>query len=474
MKKLKQWFKEHDLIKILLGVLIIAFILSWIIPGGKFNGATFEKGTMYRLGLDDLFRMPFYYALNSYLPNIMFFLVIGAFYGVLSRTNGYRKLVAKTAKSFSNKPLLFVLIASLVFTVYASISLEVLPILIFAPFVISVILKLGLGKVVGVAATFGASLIGVLGTTYGNFSLSFLLQNLGIEQSVDMGLKFGILVIAYALYALFMALYIHKVKGKNRAEEETDKFLVTEVKNSKAHIWPVVLIFSIIFIFIVLGYIDYAGAFKVNIFVDFNTWLKDIKLGDLPIISTILGSGIGAFGTWDINVINLIIMLITILLKFMYHIKFDVLLENAFDGVKKMLRPALFVILCYTVYMFGLATYYVPTMVNFIENLFKGFNPIMSALSCFVATIFHSDFGFTGYVVGAFYAASYTDFTNLIAIIYPSINGLASLIVPTSVILMAGLSYADISYKSWLKFIWKFFATMLVILLLVFIVIAYL
>ena len=167
-------------------------------------------------------------------------------------------------------------------------------------------------------------------------------------------------------------------------------------------------------------------------------------------------------------------MIATFLLKFIYHVKFDVLLENAFDGVKKMLRPALFIILCYTVYMFCLATYMVPTMVNFIENLFKGFNPVITALASFVTTIFHTDFGFTGYTVGAFYAASYTDFTNLIAIIYPSINGLASLVVPTSVVLMAGLSYADVSYKSWLKYIWKFFATMLVILLLVFVVIAYL
>ena len=472
MKKLKQWFKNHDLFKVLLGVLILVVILSWIIPGGQFSGATFSSSGMYRLGLDDLFRMPFYYVLNSYLPNIVFILVVGAFYGVLSRTDGYRKLVSKTAKTFENKPLLFVLLASLLFAVYASISMEVLPILVFAPFVISVILKLGLGKVVGVASTFGAALIGILGTTYGNYSLSFLLQNLGLEQTVDMGLKFGILVIAYVVYALFMALYIHKIttkKNKELKEEvETDKFMVAETKSSKAHTWPIILIFSLLLIFIVLGYVDYAGVFKVNIFNDFDTWLRtDVKIGDIPIITT-------AFGTWDMNVISLIIMLSTFLLKFISHVKFDVLLENAFDGVKKMLRPALFIILCYTVCMFGAATYNVPTMVNFIENLFKGFNPIITTLTSFITTLFHSDFGFTGYTVGAFYAASYTDFTNIIAIIYPSINGLASLVVPTSVILMAGLSYADVSYKSWLKFIWKFFATMLVILLLVFVVIAYL
>ena len=287
MKKLKQWFKNHDLFKVLVGLIILTFILSWIIPGGSFSGATYASEGTFRLGIDDLFRMPFYYVINSYLKNIVFILVVGAFYGVLSRTDGYRKLVTKTAASFENKPLLFVLGASLLFAVYASLSLEVLPILVFAPFVISVVLKLGLGKVVGVASTFGATLIGVLGTTYGNFSLSFLLQNLGLEQSVDMGLKFGILVIAYVVYALFMALYIHKLDTKKKElkeEAENDKFSVTETKSKKAHMWPVIVIFSLLFVFMVLGYIDYAGAFKLNIFNDFDTWLGTIKIGEIPII----------------------------------------------------------------------------------------------------------------------------------------------------------------------------------------------
>ena len=54
-----------------------------------------------------------------------------------------------------------------------------------------------------------------------------------------------------------------------------------------------------------------------------------------------------------------------------------------------------------------------------------------------------------------------------------SINGLVSLVAPTSVLLVTGLSMYDVSYKEWLKNIWKFAVILLVLLLILFSVMAY-
>ena len=54
-----------------------------------------------------------------------------------------------------------------------------------------------------------------------------------------------------------------------------------------------------------------------------------------------------------------------------------------------------------------------------------------------------------------------------------SVNGLVSLVAPTSVLLVTGLSMYDVSYKEWLKNIWKIAVILLVLLLILFAVMAY-
>ena len=73
----------------------------------------------------------------------------------------------------------------------------------------------------------------------------------------------------------------------------------------------------------------------------------------------------------------------------------------------------------------------------------------------------------TGLVMGA----TYTDFYTFIASVQPAFNivgqpviafifqvmyGLAMLLAPTSILLFPGLSYLDVKYKDWLKYIWKY------------------
>ena len=57
--------------------------------------------------------------------------------------------------------------------------------------------------------------------------------------------------------------------------------------------------------------------------------------------------------------------------------------------------------------------------------------------------------------------------------IMTSINGLVSLVAPTSVLLVTGLSMYDVSYKKWLKAIWEFAVIVLVILLILFTILTY-
>ncbi len=58
----------------------------------------------------------------------------------------------------------------------------------------------------------------------------------------------------------------------------------------------------------------------------------------------------------------------------------------------------------------------------------------------------------------------------VIAFVVRVMYGLVSFITPTSLFLIAGLSYLNISYKEWLKYIWKLLLQIFVIALVIIII----
>ena len=85
-----------------------------------------------------------------------------------------------------------------------------------------------------------------------------------------------------------------------------------------------------------------------------------------------------------------------------------------------------------------------------------------------ISSLFTADFGYIGYEFGKFIKAAYESDIHQIYVIFPAINGFVQMIAPTSVILLAGLSYTNLSYKEWIKYIWKFMLIFLVALLIIF------
>ena len=62
---------------------------------------------------------------------------------------------------------------------------------------------------------------------------------------------------------------------------------------------------------------------------------------------------------------------------------------------------------------------------------------------------------------------------NIGMLIYVTINGLVGFVAPTSAIMLLGLTYLDIPYKKWIKYIWKFALVMLALLLIIFVLLTY-
>ena len=154
MKKIKSMFEKHDLLKIMLLVILVTIVLTWVIPYGYFSGTEFSSQGLAREGLSDILLSGVYSA-SFFLQQLLFVAFIGLFYGVVSKTSGYKAFVSGVAKKFKGKEKIFVLIASLFVTLLTTFLSQTFVVLIFVPFIINVASKLKLDKLTAFLATFG-------------------------------------------------------------------------------------------------------------------------------------------------------------------------------------------------------------------------------------------------------------------------------------------------------------------------------
>ena len=168
-------------------------------------------------------------------------------------------------------------------------------------------------------------------------------------------------------------------------------------------------------------------------------------------------------------------MFLTILLLVLiYKVKLDDVFDGFVEGVKKALAPAFISILVYTVLV--LVTYhpFQLTIYKAILGMTKGFNIATTAVVAILSSVINADAAYSFQSVIPYYASvvTKTDTYPLVAVIFQSMYGLTMLVAPTSLILMATLSYLKVSYKDWLKNVWKLLLELFVILLIIFIILA--
>ena len=483
---MKKLFKEHDLAKLVLAMLILVIVLTWIIPTGSFStGVTFSKGTIQRIGLVHVF-YGITYALQNFSIQVIFILFVGIFYGVVSKTDGYIKLVEKIAKLGKGKEVVFAIAIAFVTALMTSIITTSYVMLMFMPFLIHILRKMNFSKLSAFAATIGAMLVGVLGATYGTEGALSLITYLGyggseVTLQTELLVRFGILLLAFILYSLFLVNYLKKNDKKTKKDEDKESDILTlgEVKNKRAKVWPIACVLIIAFILAILGFVDWSGNFKLEIFNDFHEWFMGLAIGDFKIFNAIAGENLEAlgydlataFGTWYLFTYTVVVAIVTLFIGLFSKMKFDEFLTNVGEGFKSVIKPLALMTLAYTVFVFLYWSPIIPTIVNAFGT---AFNPFIATIQAFIGSIFNTDLGYLGYSLSYFIGSFTGKEGNIIYLIYTTIYGLVMFVTPISMFLIFGLSYLDIPYKKWLSYIWKFVVAMLVILLLIFALLAYL
>lgn len=458
--------KKYSLLITLAITFLVVVVLSWIIPVGGYYYGTFELADpkFDPIGIFEIFKFPIL-SFGYILLFGMLFLTIGGFYGVLNKTGAYTALLEKITKKFKKKPKAFAILTILLFALASSILGSSNYLFLFVPLFVSALLLLGYNKIGALLATVGAILVGIIGSTYSFEVSGYVNHYLSLGTNANIVIKIGLLVASTVLLTFFVLKNYTKEKNTKKDEKEETKKEISiplyeenKVEGKSATPLIVILIFSAILILV--GTFSWEDVFGITFFKDSYTALMKVEIFGYPIVSNILG-GFSQIGYWSSQDVNVVIILMSLLVGWIYSIRLKDIVDSFIHGAKKMLPTFIYVTLAMTVLGIMMnatnGNFINYTIMDFLFNLTDKFNALSYGLATFANSFFVSYFPYLSGDMGQIGQLVYTDATTypLMAIILQSVYGVAMFVLPTSMLLIAGLSYLQISFKEWIKNTWK-------------------
>lgn len=459
--------KKNNTLKVLLITILFTYLLTWIFPISYYNGGLYTD-VRYPAGLFDIFNYPTL-TLYYFGQIAVYVLTVGAFYGVLNKTGVFRKICDRIVNLFKGKEIIFfstIVILLSVIVAFCGLSYELIFLL---PLLASIILLMGYDKMT-IAITFiGSVAVGFLGSLFANTITGTYMGTLATSYTDLIWVRIVMLVIGILILLLNIFFRIRKMDTKKIDEKEliAEKIEVKSKKGKEKSSWPAILIFDLILLLMIIGTIDFSGAFNITIFEDFHENVMSFAIKDYQIFAKILGSTMQtvSLGSWSGIEFITIMLLATLILSLIYRIKLSDMFEDYKEGAKKFALPALLMVLAYTVLITVSNNPVILTILKPLLTITDGFNSVTLSLSMFIGSIFNIDAYYTSAALLPYVTSIITDTSiyPLVGFICQAMQGLALLIAPTSIVLLGVISYLKISYVEWFKNIWKIFLELFII-----------
>lgn len=445
--------KKTGLFKIIMFTLLGILLVTWFVPASYFTEGNLSSLGMNRVGFFDFFQLLFGTFEFAYFIQIFILLVsIGALYGVLVKTGKYGALIEKIASKFKGKEQVFLIAAAFLIAALTSVFDYGLLLFIFIPAIISIILAMGYDKITACITTFGAILIGTIGTTLGYNMVGVINEQINGTLTTALPYKIGMFVLCFAALVVYL-LKVKKTKKVDKEDAKTIDMFAGEKISNKYSVAPIIVIFSILFVLLIMGCTAWNSTFGINVFTDFNTKVSEVSIKGFAIFGNLLGT-VNAFGNWYYAEMAIMCLLAALLLGRFYRMKHRDMFSYMAQGAKNMLAPALMIVLVYAVIYFAGNTMFYPTIADFILKATSKFNIFFSTIVMILGSALHVDMLYVASYVIPQLAAQDVN-TTVLAVLIQGIYGVTMFVAPTSVMLVLGLSYLNIPYKEWIKKTWK-------------------
>ena len=446
----KKGFKMPHTFVILVVIILIATVLTWVIPSGEYariedpiSGRKIVDATSFAY-VDNVRVSPVQLPMliiNAFSANadlITLILLSGAAIHMLTATGALQALVASIVRRFSGKVSVFIPLLMLVFALICTTQ-GVNTFIAFAPITVMLALSLGLDSIVGVGIILLGGAIGFSTGTL-NVSTTLVAQKIAeLPNYSGIGFRWVCFAVYYVITCALLVRYAKKVQKNPELSPMYDLDKNSQFKNASMDEFGTLdtrKILCILALVIALVAIVYGC---INLDWDF---------AEQSGIFLVLSIAVGILGGFDAN---------KICVEFL-------------NGSKKMLGAAFIIMFARAIGSVLSAGMITDTIVHAMAVVLTGLPAALLGVGMLIANTLINVVLTSGSGQAAAVMPIMIPLSDLLGVTRQTCilsfnfgDGFCNYILPTSTALMGILGAADVPYDRWMRFMWKIFLVWLAV-----------
>ena len=441
---MKKKFVFPNTYVIIILMMIVAVLLTWIIPSGEFERVKDEvskqsiiiPGTFKYIENNpiSLFKIPVYIMKGLAKASDIVFLVIivGGAFNIIIETGMFQSFAGRLTKVFSNKEVLIIPAFSTIFAL-ACTTMGVNTFIGFAPIAVIIARSIGYDAIVGVSMVALGGAIGFSTGTFNPFTTGVAQSIAGLPIFSGLGYRFICLVVFLIVTNIYIIWYAKKVKANPEAsvvyemEQENKKIEVSEKQHDKIEGRHYLVLLIVIACFVLLVYGSQNWKWKLQENAAMFIWMG-------------------------------------VLSGFAYGFGPSKIAEEFTKGAKKLVYGALMIGMANGISLILTDGKILDTTVQYLGGLLVTLPSYLQAAGMFLMQLLINGLITSGSGQAAATMPIMLPVADIIGITKQTTvlafnfgDGLSNYILPTSSALMGFIAMVGISYSNWMKFMWKLF-----------------
>ena len=447
---MKKKFVFPNTYVIIILMMIVAVLLTWIIPSGEFERVKDEvskqsiiiPGTFKYIENNpiSLFKIPVYIMKGLAKASDIVFLVIivGGAFNIIIETGMFQSFAGRLTKVFSNKEVLIIPAFSTIFAL-ACTTMGVNTFIGFAPIAVIIARSIGYDAIVGVSMVALGGAIGFSTGTFNPFTTGVAQSLAGLPIFSGLGYRFVCLVVFLIVTNIYIIWYAKKIKANPESsvvyemEQENKKIEVSEKQHDKIEGRHYLVLLIVIACFVLLVYGSQNWKWKLQENAAMFIWMG-------------------------------------VLSGFAYGFGPSKIAEEFTKGTKKLVYGALMIGMANGISLILTDGKILDTTVQYLGGLLVTLPSYLQAAGMFLMQLLINGLITSGSGQAAATMPIMLPVADIIGITKQTAvlafnfgDGLSNYILPTSSALMGFITMVGISYSNWMKFMWKLFLIWIVV-----------
>ena len=441
---MKKKFVFPNTYVIIILMMIVAVLLTWIIPSGEFERVKDEvskqsiiiPGTFKYIENNPIsfLQIPVYIMKGLAKASDIVFLVIivGGAFNIIIETGMFQSFAGRLTKVFSNKEVLIIPAFSTIFAL-ACTTMGVNTFIGFAPIAVIIARSIGYDAIVGVSMVALGGAIGFSTGTFNPFTTGVAQSLAGLPIFSGLGYRFVCLVVFLIVTNIYIIWYAKKIKANPESsvvyemEQENKKIEVSEKQHDKIEGRHYLVLLIVIACFVLLVYGSQNWKWKLQENAAMFIWMG-------------------------------------VLSGFAYGFGPSKIAEEFTKGAKKLVYGALMIGMANGISLILTDGKILDTTVQYLGGLLVTLPSYLQAAGMFLMQLLINGLITSGSGQAAatmpimLPVADIIGMTKQTAVLAFNFgDGLSNYILPTSSALMGFIAMVGISYSNWMKFMWKLF-----------------